>query len=115
MVLYSERVQEGLPGPFPTVKHTRELLDKTFFPHLMERMRKRLVELEKINDAAEPDKLLSTIQLKAEKMTKRFKKENIKDEADRNAWRKCKILIKKKLADNMDELKPLVEESYDSD
>jgi hypothetical protein len=109
MALYSERVQEGLAGPLPDVENVEDLLGKPFLPAIMKRMRERFTEIEEVGEAAENDKLIHVIKSKAKKVFKQFKGENFKDEGNKIAWKKCKLLVKKKIEDNLDELKPLVE------
>jgi hypothetical protein len=109
MALYSERVQEGLAGPLADVEHVEDLLGKPFLPAIMKRMRERFTEIEDLGQAAEKDKLIHVIKSKAKKVFKQFKGENFEEEGNKIAWKKCKLLVKKKIEDNLDELKPLVE------
>ena len=112
MALYSERVQEGLAGPLADVENVEDLLGKPFLPAIMKRMRERFTEIEELGQAAENDKLIHVIKSKAKKVFKQFKEENFKDEGNKIAWKKCKLLVKKKIEDNLDELKPLVEVEF---
>ena len=43
-------------------------------------------------------------------MQKFPEEENIEDTAEKVAWKKCKLLIKKKIEEHKEELAPLIEE-----
>jgi hypothetical protein len=106
MKLCSTAMQEGEPCTF--AKNVKQLLEKPFLSKIIDVMRERVSELEALDEAGTKDKLLNTIQLKTDKVMKQLDEEDCTEEADKIAWKKYRMLIKKKLEQNLSELEPLV-------
>ncbi len=98
----------------PIFKNVREVMDTKCMHAFINRMKEKFQIAEKIHEASLNDTLVGMIEKKSEKILEKFDdEEDIQGEAQDTAWKKYKYLVRKKVQNNLEELKPLAEEGSD--
>ena len=118
--IHNGRAAVGLPGPLPNIQRAGQLVEGKHLTNFINRLKENFHKIKQIYDASVNDTLLDLIQKQADKIQDKFEDSNeeVEDQAVDMAWKKYKFLIKKKIANNIDELEPLVgdpEENENSD
>ena len=109
--IYNVRLGHGKPGAVEGITSTKDLVQGKHLSRLIEDLKDNFRNIKDIYDASVNDTLLDLIDKKADKIEDRFDNtsEKIRDEAEDMAWKKYKLLVRKKIEDNLDELNLLVD------
>ena len=105
--------------PLPGVTNVKQIIEGKNLVIFMNIMKNKFHSSKCIVDAAEGDKLMDMIEEDTVKITDKLDDEDeaMEKHAADTVWKKYKLLVKKKIQDNLDELEPLVggEELSDED
>ncbi len=93
-----------------SVEDVDQILEGKTLKNFINHMKTRLKEIQQISNAAETDSVMNMIEQKTEKIFEKMDdgSDEMHENAEELAWKKYKILVKKKLKENVEELEPLV-------
>ena len=108
--IYEQRKTDGKPGVLPFITHPKQIAEGEYLSHFTDQLRLTYNQIERIYNAGCDDSVLNLIEDEFEKQRK-----HITDEQDSKiqakVWKKNRALIRKKMLQNLDDLKVLVGKS----
>ncbi len=115
--IHNDRLGAGLPGPIQEISNLNQLVHGKWLSLIIKHLQNRYREIKEISDAATDDTLLGMIGTKADKVVSEYEpaNEDIAKEANAIAWKKYKLLVRKKIIDNLEQFQVLVGGEPDSD
>ncbi len=115
--IHNDRLGAGLPGPIREISNLNQLVHGKWLSLIIKHLQNRYREIKEISDAAVDDTLLGMIGTKADKVVSEYEpaNEDIAKEANAIAWKKYKLLVRKKIIDNLEQFQVLVGGEPDSD
>ena len=113
----SIRLNRLLKGNQATAANPEDLLEGNDLSTLLRALKNEYSNIKAIYKAGKSDSLLAAINRKAQKIERQFEEQcdDVAEESDDIAWEKYKIIVKKKLADNIDELACFASDSESDD
>ncbi len=109
-----KRIVNGLPAHLSDLTDVSQLLEGKNLKNFIRRLKERYDEIREISSASNNDDLAMLLRKKSVKLSKKLHVDTNVEDCEEAIWKKYKFLIKKKIVENQEELKPLVESQDES-